>query len=241
MPTQGHLERYPKSRQPRRRDIGPRECSLGEVISSTKRPAPPVWMGPMKAAVGGIGCRLIGDGAAKIWRDGQARPRCGAVQATCYTFERRGSLVMQGVIEERLKQRIWKELSEEEAGNRLFVSREFIAYNADSKPLSVADLSHLSDHYDRIVTKSETLEGFSASLLPDDNLLSMDLRSGFNHFRVHKDMRKYFTVRVKLRHRRHRVFQYLVLPFGWSRSGYWFSRLVQRFWTMVKRRYGYRV
>jgi hypothetical protein len=130
------------------------------------------------------------------------------------------SLVMQGVIEKRLKQRIWKELSEEEAGNCLFVSREFIAYHADSKPRSVADLSHLSDHYDPIVTKSKTLEGFSASLLPDDHLLSMDLRSGFNHFRVHKDMRKYFTVRVKLRHGRHRYFQYPVLPFGWSRSGY---------------------
>jgi hypothetical protein len=38
-----------------------------------------------------------------------------------------------------------------------------------------------------------------------------------------------------------RYFQYLVLPFGWSRSGYWFSRIVQRFWTMVKRTLGYRV
>jgi hypothetical protein len=38
-----------------------------------------------------------------------------------------------------------------------------------------------------------------------------------------------------------RYFQYLVLPFEWSRSGYWFWRLVQRFWTMVKRTLGYLV
>jgi hypothetical protein len=36
-------------------------------------------------------------------------------------------------------------------------------------------------------------------------------------------------------------FQYLALPFGWSRSVYWFSRLVQRVWTTVKRTLGYRV
>jgi Reverse transcriptase (RNA-dependent DNA polymerase) len=147
---------------------------------------------------------------------------------------------MQVLIEKSLNERIWKDLSDEEAGKCLYVSREFVAYNADSKPRSVADLSHLSDHYDPIVTKSETLEGFSASLLPDDHFLSMDLRSGFNHFRLHPDMRMLFTVRVKMQGGRHRYFQYLVLPFGWSRSGYWFSRFVLRFWTMVKRRYGYR-
>jgi hypothetical protein len=38
-----------------------------------------------------------------------------------------------------------------------------------------------------------------------------------------------------------RLFQYLLLPFGWSRSGYWFCRHVQRFWMMVKKTLGYRV
>jgi hypothetical protein len=38
-----------------------------------------------------------------------------------------------------------------------------------------------------------------------------------------------------------RLFQYLVLPFGWSRFGYLFSILVQRFRTMVKRTLDYRV
>jgi hypothetical protein len=37
-----------------------------------------------------------------------------------------------------------------------------------------------------------------------------------------------------------KFFRYLVLPFGWSRSSYWFSRLVSRFWTTVKSCFGYR-
>jgi hypothetical protein len=88
------------------------------------------------------------------------------------------SLVMKKIIKKRLKERVWRELSDEEAVKSLFVSREFIAYNADSKPRSVADLSHLSGHYNPINTRSETLECLSASLLPDDHLLSMDLKSG---------------------------------------------------------------
>jgi hypothetical protein len=100
-------------------------------------------------------------------------------------------------------------------------------------------LSHFSDHYDSMVTKAKTLEDFSARLLPNDHLLSMDLRSGYHHFRFHPDIRKYFTVRVVMADDVERFFQYLVLPFGWSRSGYWFCRLVQRFWMMVKKTLGY--
>jgi hypothetical protein len=52
-------------------------------------------------------------------------------------------------------------------------------------------LSHFSDHYDSMVTKAKTLEDFSARLLPNDHLLSMDLRSGYHHFRLYPDIRKY--------------------------------------------------
>jgi hypothetical protein len=38
-----------------------------------------------------------------------------------------------------------------------------------------------------------------------------------------------------------RYFQHLVLPFGWSRSGYWFSRLVQRILDYGQGTLGYRV
>jgi hypothetical protein len=90
------------------------------------------------------------------------------LKVPCIPLNDKDSLVMREVIEKRLKERIWKELSDEAAGKSSYVSREFIAYNADSKPRTLADLSQLSDHYDPIVTKSETVEGFSASLLVDD-------------------------------------------------------------------------
>jgi hypothetical protein len=38
-----------------------------------------------------------------------------------------------------------------------------------------------------------------------------------------------------------RFFQCIALPFGWSRSGHWFVRVVSRFWTYVNRTLRYRV
>jgi hypothetical protein len=32
--------------------------------------------------------------------------------------------------------------------------------------------------------------------MPGDRMLSMDLRCGYNYFRLHPDMRKYFTVGI---------------------------------------------
>jgi hypothetical protein len=72
-------------------------------------------------------------------------------------------MFMVEVIEKRLVGRIWDEISAMEARAEGFLSREFITHNADGKPRSVDDFGHLSDHYDRISTKNETLEGFSAS------------------------------------------------------------------------------
>lgn len=150
-------------------------------------------------------------------------------------------LDMMDVVAKRLKKRVWRELSTEETATQRFVSREFITRDSAGKPRAVADLSHLSSHYKPIMTKNSTLEGFSASLLPEDNLLPMDLSSGYNHFRLHPDMRQYFTVTVQFSDGSCRYFQYIALPFGWSRSGYWFCRLVERFWTMVRQRLSYRV
>lgn len=148
---------------------------------------------------------------------------------------------MDKIICKRLKMRVWRELSKEEAAQQDFVSREFITWDSSGNARATADLSHLSDHYEPIRTTNTTLEGFSASLLPGDYLISMDLSSGYNHFRLHPGMRKYFTVSVQYANGAERYFQYIALPFGWSRSGYWFCRLVERFWTMVRKRLSYRV
>jgi hypothetical protein len=93
-------------------------------------------------------------------------------------------------------------------------------------------VSHLSEHYDPVVTKSEGLEGFAASLLSEDTMLSTDLLSGYHHVRLHPEMRRYFSVTVMMADGTMRCCQYIALPFGWSRSGYWFMRLVSRFGFM---------
>jgi Reverse transcriptase (RNA-dependent DNA polymerase) len=145
---------------------------------------------------------------------------------------------MEAIIENRLNGQIWRELSLEQGRREQYVSREFMVQNTDGTMRGVADLSHLLD---QLLRKRRPSRVFLRVLMSGDRMLSMDLRSGYNHFRLHPDMRKYFTVRIVMADGTERYFQYLVLPFGWSRSGYWFSREVQRFWTMVKRMLGYRV
>jgi hypothetical protein len=73
------------------------------------------------------------------------------------------SAEMEAIIERRLIGYIWWELKPEEARKELLASREFIARNLDGSARAVAGPSHFSDHYDSMVNKAETLEGFSAS------------------------------------------------------------------------------
>jgi hypothetical protein len=145
------------------------------------------------------------------------------------------------VIEKRIEGRVWREMTRAEAGRVKYMSRDFIARDSDGKDRTVADLSHLSDHYDGVITKSEGLEGFAASMIPEDKMISMDLNSGYHHLRLHRDMRQYFSVSVMTANGMVRYFQYIALPFGWSWSGYWFVRIVTRCWTYVKRVLGNRV
>jgi hypothetical protein len=68
-------------------------------------------------------------------------------------------------------------LTPEQAKNAKFVSRAFVAWNADGAGRSVGDFSHLADQYSAVLTKSETLEGFSASMTRHDTMVLMDIRS----------------------------------------------------------------
>jgi hypothetical protein len=65
-----------------------------------------------------------------------------------------------GYREETCRKNLGRVLSDGGQSGGVFVSR---VYYADGKPRSVGDFGHLSDPYDRISTKNQTLEGFSAS------------------------------------------------------------------------------
>jgi hypothetical protein len=214
----------------------------GKLSSPMSRPVP-IWWGPMMAAGrwGELGADSKELAAPRYGVMDRPNRSVSPFRLPLIRLDEADSHGMGEVIEKRLVGRIWDEISATEARAEEFLSREFNARYADGKPLSVGAFGHLSDHYDRISTKNETLEGFSASLLPGDRMLTRDLKVGYNHFRLHKDMRRYFVVSVALSDGSVRYFRYIVLPFGWSRSGYWYCRLVNRFWTMVKHRYRYRV
>jgi hypothetical protein len=202
-----------------------------------------MWFGPMKAAGrwGELGADAREIAQLRYGVNDQPDREAAPFRLPGIRLSVSESVEMEAIIEKRLNGQIWRDLSLEQGRREQYVSREFMVQNTDVTMRGVADLSHLSDHYDSIATNAETLEGFSASLMPRDRILSIDLCSGYNHFRLHPDMQKYFTVRIVMADSTERYFQYLVLPLGWSRSGYWFSRLVQRFWTMVKRTLGYHV
>jgi hypothetical protein len=67
------------------------------------------------------------------------------------------SQVMLEIIESRLEGRLWDEISATDTRAEDFVSREFNIRDAAEKNRPVGDFGHLSDHYDRISTKNETL------------------------------------------------------------------------------------
>jgi hypothetical protein len=93
----------------------------------------------------------------------------------------------------------FKQAGESEVSNPLtsfFLSREFVTTDTDGKRRSGSDLANMSNHWDARTTKLDSLTGSPAVLVPGDRLLSFDLKGGYHHFRLHKDMRAIFRVRV---------------------------------------------
>jgi hypothetical protein len=158
----------------------------------------PCWFGPMKAAR-----RWHGLGADS--REGQAlrygvhdmpsRP-VAPFRLACSRTSDENAYFMRTTIEDRLVGRIWREVPPEESLTTLFLSREFVTTDTDGNRRSVSDLAQLSNHWDSRPTKLDSLVGSPAVLIPGDRLLSFDLKGGYHHFRLHKDIRAMFRVRV---------------------------------------------
>jgi hypothetical protein len=105
-------------------------------------------------------------------------------------------------------------MPQEEALASRYLRCEFVTTNTDGKRRSVSGLSHLSDHWDARPTTLDSLAGSTAVLIPGDRLLSFDLKAGYHHFRLHKDMRAMFRVRVDSRGGLpERYFEFIALPF----------------------------
>jgi hypothetical protein len=226
-----------RKRMPNANEITPRT-----IPKEPPLPPPKHRADEGRGAVRVIRCRLNGDGADTTWHNGQARPRAGAVQATLYNFERRRlSRYARGDRGEIEGAEL--EGAEREQGWQMFVCVPGIhclqrRLQAAVRRRSVALVGSLRSNCDKV----RCLGRFPGGVAPPERpCIEHGLEIWVPSFLAPPGYAEVFTVRAEMQDGRHRYFQYLRLPFGWSRSGYWFSRSVQRFWTMVKRRNGYRV
>lgn len=146
-------------------------------------------------------------------------------------------------IEEGCKEQTIREVTRDYAVSRvasgLLVSSSFVAWQGEGKDRRgrfVINLHKQSKHWAKGSTKMETLPGFALEVEKGDHLISFDVKSGYHHFYLHPDMRDYF-----LFHYEGRFYQCLALPFGWGRSGLWFTKILRPLVRHLRERCGYRV
>ena len=143
----------------------------------------------------------------------------------------------QRLIEKRLTSGVWEELETSLLHEQAHcVAREFLVYKGTKIDRAVADFSEMTEYFPRMKMKYESLAEFCGSLTKGDRLLTWDFRSGYNHFRLHPSMRKYFVVRFMGRH-----FRYIALPFGWGPSGYYFIKITRWITRYLQEHFGWRV
>jgi hypothetical protein len=146
-------------------------------LKSKKRPAPR-WLGLTRAAEWwrALGADSRGLECLRYGVYDKPDREVNPFRLPVIKLDAEDSATMEAVIKKRLEGRIWREMTPAEAKKYRF-TRKFLARDSDGKARSVADLSHLSEHYDPVVTKSEGLEEFAASLILEDTVLSMDWKS----------------------------------------------------------------
>lgn len=72
--------------------------------------------------------------------------------------------------------------------------------------------------------KMESAAKFANGIEKGNSFISFDIKAGYRHFYLHPSIRDFF-----LFHYNGRYFQRIALPFGWSRSAFWFITLLKPF------------
>ena len=119
------------------------------------------------------------------------------------------------------------------------LSSAFVAWTGegvDEKGSFVLNFHAQSKHWPKGSVKMETIPGFALELEEGDQMFSFDVESGFHHFYLHPDMRDYFIF-----HYAGRYYRSIALPFGWGRSGWWFTKMMRPFVQYMRETLGYRV
>lgn len=148
----------------------------------------------------------------------------------------------RGDLEEGCKSGIYKEVSKAHAmrakAQGAVISSAFVVWKETlegRKGRFVVNLSVQSGFWAKGSVRMETMGEFASSVEKGDHFLSMDVEKGYRHLRLHPAMRDWFVFRYE-----DRYYQCIALPFGWGRSGVWFTQFMATFVTELRRR-GWRV
>lgn len=101
-----------------------------------------------------------------------------------------------------------------------YVSSAFVDWSK-GKGRFIINFKVQSTHWDKKSVIMEPLSSFGTCLTRGDHLLSFDWKSGYRHMRLHSRMWNWFLFQYN-----GKFYRCIALPFGWTRSPYWFCHLL---------------
>lgn len=128
-------------------------------------------------------------------------------------------------LEEGCRSGIYQEVSASHAemakARGAILSSAFVVWQetaeVEKKGRFVVNLAKQSKRWKKGTVRMESLSEFAMSVEKGDHFLSMDIKSGYRHFRLAPSMRDWFIFRYAGKY-----YQCVALPFGWGRSPLWF-------------------
>lgn len=117
-------------------------------------------------------------------------------------------------------QKISKEYAMIQKSNGNYISSSFVDW---SKPKGrfIINLKLQSTHWEKRSVVMQSLSSFGAGLSQGDHLISFDWKSGYRHFRLHPKMWNWFIFQYD-----GKFYRCIALPFGWTRSPFWFCHIL---------------
>lgn len=135
-------------------------------------------------------------------------------------------------LQEGCSAKIYRELTEQEVESNLnagfYLSPIFVDWR-QGKGRLITDFHEVSLHWDKVPIVMETLPGFCSEFQEGDHVLSFDLQGGYRAVRLHRKMEKYFMFTCGRRY-----YTCCTLPFGWSHSPMWFTKVMVPFVRYMK-------
>eukprot|EP00123_Amoebidium_parasiticum_P019238 comp24353_c0_seq3/m.46602 comp24353_c0_seq3/g.46602 ORF comp24353_c0_seq3/g.46602 comp24353_c0_seq3/m.46602 type:complete len:402 (-) comp24353_c0_seq3:1000-2205(-) len=111
------------------------------------------------------------------------------------------------------------------------VSKSFGLRKPNGNVRLIIDMRPVNEYAVARGIKYETLSDLRALAQPGDHAFSFDLEDGYFALAIQPRFRKYFQIRVG-----GQLYQYTVLPFGYSLSPYFFMRLMREFARRLRAR-----